>query len=118
MQIKNPKDKLLTLAILAGALVLYVLLKIPCPTWYFLHIPCPCCGMTRAWLRLLQLDFSGAFRMHGMFWSVPYLLLHYLFDGKLLPGKYTDKILLAMIGLGFAVNWILRLINADCMIPL
>lgn len=118
MRIKNPKDKLLTIGLLAATLAAYILLKIPCPTWHFFQIPCPSCGMTRAWLRILQLDLPGAFRMHIMFWSVPLLVLYYLFDGKLLPGKHTDRVILALIGLGFAANWILRLIKADFLLPL
>lgn len=118
MRIKNPKDKVLTLALLAVVLAAYVLLEIPCPTWHFFRIPCPSCGMTRAWIRFLQLDVIGALRMHIMFWSIPLLVLYYLFDGKLLPGKHTDRLILILIGVGFAVNWILRLVKAGCMIPL
>lgn len=118
MRIKNPKDKFLTLALLAVAVVAYVLLDIPCPLRQLLHIPCPGCGITRAWLCLLRFDFSGAFRMHIMFWSAPLLVLYCLFDGKLLPGKYADRVILALIGSGFVANWVLRLIEVDWMIPL
>lgn len=38
-------------------------------------IPCPTCGMTRAYLHLLQGDISGAFKYHPLFWAVPIILL-------------------------------------------
>ncbi|MCX7714294.1 MAG: DUF2752 domain-containing protein [Clostridia bacterium] len=37
----------------------------------FLGIPCPGCGMTRAYLALFKLDFSSALYFHPLFWLVP-----------------------------------------------
>jgi hypothetical protein len=34
-------------------------------------IPCPTCGMTRAYLSLLRLDLQSAFYYHPLFWVVP-----------------------------------------------
>jgi len=48
--------------------------------------------------------------MHSMFWSVPILLLYYLFDGHLFPKKWINTVILSLIALGFALNWILHLI--------
>ena len=110
MEIKNRKDKLFTLALLAVLLGIYLLLSIPCPIQKFLHFPCPGCGMTRAWLCVLRLDFGGAFRMHSMFWSVPLLIVYYLFDGRLFRCKWIDRVILCLIALGFVVNWIIHLI--------
>ncbi|MDR1927045.1 MAG: DUF2752 domain-containing protein [Oscillospiraceae bacterium] len=36
-------------------------------------LPCPGCGMTRAWLAALQLDWAAAWRMHPLFWMIPLL---------------------------------------------
>ena len=38
-----------------------------CPVKYFLGIACPGCGMTRAWLAVLRLDFATAFAYHPLF---------------------------------------------------
>ncbi len=50
-------------AILLAALCLYILitklLGIGCPILYFFKVPCPTCGVTRAMLSLLVLDFKG-----------------------------------------------------------
>lgn len=110
LKIKNPKDKFFTLCLLAAVLGVYLLLKIPCPTQHFLHLPCPSCGMTRAWLAILRGDLHTAFRMHGMFWSVPLLGLYYLYDGKLFRNKWADGTVLTLLALGFAANWIYHLI--------
>ncbi len=40
-----------------------------CPLDYFLGIPCPLCGMSRAFLSLLRLDFADAFYYHPL-WPV------------------------------------------------
>ncbi len=42
-------------------------------------LPCPTCGMTRAGLSLLYLDFSGAFDYHPLiFFVVPALFIGFL----------------------------------------
>lgn len=38
-------------------------------------LPCPGCGMTRAGLRLLHLDFTGAFRIHPFIYAVVFYLI-------------------------------------------
>lgn len=40
-------------------------------------IPCPTCGMTRAYSALLELDFKKAFMYHPLFCLVPLLVLSY-----------------------------------------
>ena len=41
-------------------------------------LPCPGCGMTRAYARLFMLDIRGAFAWHPMFWAVPALFAAWL----------------------------------------
>ena len=110
MKIRDWKNKLFTIALFALILVGYLILKPTCPMLWLLHIPCPGCGMTRAWLRVLELDFAGAFQMHGMFWSVPLLGFYYLYDWKLFRNRWVDHSILILISLGFAVNWIFHLL--------
>lgn len=109
MKINNLKDKLITCGIFAVCLALYRLLHIPCPMQFFLHIPCPGCGMTRAFIHLLQLDFAGAFRLHPMFWSVPILGLFYFTDGHLFQQKWLNRAVLILIAAGFFINWMLQI---------
>lgn len=73
-----------------------------------LGIPCPGCGMTRAYLALLFGDIVGAFRWHFMFPSVPVLALYILYDDRLLVKK-RHRVILGLVLVGFAVQWVLRL---------
>ncbi|MEI6221687.1 MAG: DUF2752 domain-containing protein [bacterium] len=49
-----------------------------CPLRHFVGIPCPTCGMTRAYRALFRRDVSEAFSMHPLFWLVPILLSIFL----------------------------------------
>ena len=110
MKIGNLKQKLLIVAVYTGVLLIFIYFGLPCVFQYFLSIPCPGCGMTRAVLAALRLDFQTAFGYHPMFWSLPILLLYFLLDRGLFPKKWMNNLLLCMIGLGFALNWIINLI--------
>ncbi|MBO5291789.1 MAG: DUF2752 domain-containing protein [Lachnospiraceae bacterium] len=48
-------------------LIAVVLLFYKCPFRLFLGISCPGCGMSRAFLALLRLDFQSAFYYHPLF---------------------------------------------------
>lgn len=37
-------------------------------------VPCPGCGMTRAWLAALRLDLPAALAYHPLFWTVPFMI--------------------------------------------
>ena len=108
-QISDFKSKLLLLGIFAGAVFLMWVLKLPCFWQAVFHVPCPGCGLTRACLSLLQLDLAAAFHYHPMFWSIPLLVAYWFLDGKLVANKWGNRLPLALIGLGFAGNWIFKL---------
>ena len=108
--IKNLKSKLLLTVIFAVFLVLFWILKLPCVYKHFLNIECIGCGMTRACVSALKLDFKTAFSYHPMFWSMPVLYLYFLFDGKLFGKKYLDGGILVLITLGFFINWLLKVL--------
>lgn len=64
--------RILTYALLAAAAVL--LLDVGCVFRRITGIPCPGCGMTRAHLAALRLDFRGAFYYHPL-WFLPVPLI-------------------------------------------
>ena len=41
-----------------------------CPLVWLTGFPCPACGLTRAGIRLLHLDFAGAWQMHPFIYAV------------------------------------------------
>jgi len=110
MKISKPKEKLITCLVIAVMVAVMYGLGLPCPFKAIFHIPCPGCGMTRAYLSLLRLDFAAAFAFHPMFWSVPILLADYLLDGRIFKWKWLNTALIAGIFLGFFLNWIFMLI--------
>lgn len=46
-----------------------------CPMVMITGYPCPSCGMTRAGIRLLHLDFAGAWEMHPFIYGVVLLVI-------------------------------------------
>lgn len=76
----------LKLAILIG--IIYSILNLfgaGCPIKFLTGVSCPGCGMTRAVMAALGLQFHEAFYYHPLFFLVPFMFALYLFDYKLKP---------------------------------
>ncbi len=116
MKIKNPVEKLITLASALALVAVMYLLKISCFFKLIFGISCPGCGITRACISILRLDFAAAFHLNPMFWSVPILVLLYLFDGRLFKYKWLNSLLTGCILAGFVICWIVRLVNGEYVI--
>lgn len=80
---------------------------ITCVFKHFLGIPCPGCGMTRAIISVLRLDFGAALYYNPLVFALPYVAAYIIFNFK---GKAHNYILLA-IGILFFVNWLIRLVG-------
>ncbi len=108
---KHFKIKILGTLLYGAILILgWFTVGVPCPFKLIFGIPCPLCGMTRAFVSLLKLDFSAAFEYNAMVWSLPILYLLFLFDGKIFKNKYANTAVLALISAGFVINWLLKLL--------
>lgn len=103
--------KLIILSALGAVLLLWVCMDWPCGLRRVFGVPCISCGMSRAWLAVLRLDFGAAFFYHPMFWSIPLLILYAIFDGRLLKRRKWDTVLLGLILAGFVVCYALRLVG-------
>lgn len=99
----------LPLAITLGVLMVWVALRLPCPVRWLSGVPCPACGMSRACLAALRLDFSAAMAFHPMFWSVPLLFLFVWKDGRLFKRPLCNWLFGGALLGGFVVCWLLRL---------
>ena len=108
--IRNLREKLIVLVLLAFWVLLRLFLRTQCPILSLTGIPCPGCGMTRACVAFLRGDFSAAFACHGMVWSLPLLLLLFLFDGQFFRRKWINIMTVSVLGIGFLINWIAKLI--------
>lgn len=89
------KNTALLGAVLVLELVLYFTLGVNCPTKLFMSIDCPFCGMTRAHLAALTLDFKSAFAYHPFFFlGIPYLVL--IVNENLFRGRFKKPYWAAM----------------------
>ncbi len=109
MKIKHKLQKILLLIAYLLALYLYIRLGRGCFYRRYLQIPCPGCGMTRAMIAALRMDFAEAFRQHPMFWSVPLVGVYLLVDAP--RWKKVGTVIMIGVGLGFLVNWVLKLVQ-------
>ena len=91
-------NKKRTWILIFGAIILLGIFK--CPLYEITGIPCPTCGMTRAWRSFIFLDFATAFSMHPLFWIPPLFLL------KKMQNKWA---LWAVFGIFIAV-YIIRML--------
>lgn len=91
-------------AVIFAALVVF---DYKCPIRALFGIACPGCGMMRAWLCVLKLDFKSAFYYHPLFFTAP--LIPLLFTGCFKLGKKAEKILALLIGLAFLAVYLFRI---------
>ena len=110
-KISHLKQKLLLTAAYLLIVAIFYHLGISCVCLRLTGFPCPGCGMTRAVLAALRLDFSAAFAAHPMFWSMPIVYAYLLLDHGLFPGKKMNSILLYGIGIGFLAQWLGKIVN-------
>ena len=83
---------------------------IGCPIKFFIGIPCPGCGMTRAVVSALRLDFASAFRFHPLFPIAP-LFIAYIFAEDMLPSK-ASRVLAAVFAILFFSVYFFRIFFA------
>lgn len=84
---------------------------IGCIFRFLTGIPCPGCGLTRAYTALLHLDLSAAFSFHPLFWAVPLVFA----AGWLWEKKRTPIWLwcFSLLGASFAGLYLLRILRGD-----
>lgn len=87
----------------------YIVTDITCLIRMVFDVPCPFCGMTRAWLSALQFDFSKAYDYHPLFWLFPFFLLLLI---PLLAGSTNKKLMTLAIVVAtiFFFTYIIRLL--------
>ncbi len=101
-----------------GALTLF-----GCPFLRIFRIPCPCCGVTRAWLSFFRGDIQTAFAYHALFPLLPlflWLCLHR--DARFLQkliGRRSRKLLdgfLIAFALLLLLNHLFRMVLGNAAI--
>lgn len=91
--------------------IIFFVTGIGCPIKFITGISCAGCGMTRAYLSLLHLDFREAFHYHPLFWLPPVFLVILYKKNRMKPSIY--KILIYTIVGFFCIVYVYRLISND-----
>ncbi len=86
-------------------------LTIQCPIKFFTGICCPGCGMTRAFLSILRLDFEAAFYYHPAIFIMPLAAVIFIMKKKINPT--VVRVLLILFILILLVIYLYRLINGS-----
>lgn len=93
--------------------LLFIAFLYHCPTYYFFHIPCPGCGITRAYKAAFTLDFKSAFQYHPLFFTVAPTIL-YIAHRNVLKWRFNDKVettYFAILCACFLVVYIIRMLG-------
>ena len=100
-------------AILAVVLLygIFYIVGIGCPIKYVTGISCGGCGMTRAYLALLHLDFVGAFHYHPLFFLPPLVVVLIMQKRNLSPKVYW--LWMFTIIATFFIMYLLRLLDSE-----
>ena len=104
--INKNREGFLRVLLLVFIIIVYILLDVECLFISIFDRPCLGCGMTRAWISLLEGDFYQAYEYHKAFWTVPIIFI-YIFKGKLLFKRhFWDIMLLVLLIAMFIINYI------------
>lgn len=97
-----------------SVVLIYIIMQflgITCPIKFLTGISCAGCGMTRAFISLLKLDFSSAFYFHPLFFMPFVAIIIFLFR-KYLP-KWFLKISFIIILSSFIIVYFIRMLQPD-----
>lgn len=113
----------LLFALALCALALYVT-DIGCIIRFVTGVSCPGCGLTRAWLCALSLEFDAALAYHPLFWAVPLVVMAAIaYDRASRPSFAADpsarrlraalRIALVLALIAFVSVWLIRLCSPE-----
>lgn len=110
-KVTNIKVKLVGTALFIMLVFIFYKFHFGCVYQRIFHIPCPGCGLTRAWMQAIQLNFSQAFAYHYMFWSIPIIYIYVFLDGHVFQKKWINYGVLIFILFGFLITYVIHLIE-------
>ncbi len=109
------KEYFITALCFAVSILVLMLLRIPCPIKHLTGLSCAGCGMTRALLSAITLDFDAAFMYHPLWVAlVPIATVLFIFKAK--NKKAAFNICLWLSVALFLSVWIYRTITDDVVV--
>lgn len=99
------KPKTTALLLVLAVLLLAAAGFLPCGIRLFFGVPCPMCGITRAYMTLLDGDFCAALRYHPLFWLLPLAALLL----AIVKNKTARRIILILTIIAFTAAYIIRM---------
>lgn len=88
--------------------ILYIVAGSNCLFKAVIGIPCPTCGMTRAWISFLQGNIILTFFYHPLFWTIP-ILCGYIVYNKL-KEKKENTFVIGAFCIAFIGVYIVRML--------
>ncbi len=102
--------------IICGIIAIYAVLSVlgvaTCPSKVFFGIPCPGCGISRAFMSVLRLDFAAAFEYNPLWIVVPVALVAVTVLSVYEKNTAADITIFVFIALAFAI-YLYRIIFTD-----
>lgn len=112
-EIKNNRKRIIQFLTAMGAIVLlyvfFSLIGVGCPIKFLTGISCCGCGMTRAYVALLHLDFKQAFFFHPLFALPPLFIILFLIKNKISIKIY--RAILFTMCFAFVIVYLYRMIS-------
>lgn len=106
-----------TIEVVLAIIVVYAILfatGIGCPIKYLTGISCAGCGMTRAMLSAVRLDFQGAFYYHPLFFLMVPTAIALVFKEKI--PKKIFRVGLIILCILFVLVYLIRLFDMEDLI--
>lgn len=114
-KLSNKDILVFAIIVTAYALLPYALGQSNCMFKAMFGLPCPGCGMTRACISLLKLDFTKAMHFHPLFWLPPIAFVAWI-AVKNKSNTAANWIIYGFIALMLAV-YVVRMVNMFPDIP-
>ena len=103
------KKNILVFILIISVILFYNFSNMGCPILFFTGIPCLGCGMTRACVSMIQLDFISAFYYHPLCFLLPAAAMIVMFQRKI-SRKVYQRCLVGIVA-AFIIVYIIRLLN-------
>ena len=110
LQLKNNEYVRLAIAFLFYFVILFIF-DIGCPTRFLYGVCCPGCGLTRASVSLLKLDFNQAIYYHPLVFLIPVIAFLFIVKDKI--NQTILNTLLVLIIIVFIIVYCVRLIDVN-----